>query len=235
MWGIYECAYRFADIDDLIMNTAGTFAGAIIAPVALFWMPRADALVATRSVARRITSLRRYASMLITAGLVIGGNVIGLVLMRMGLLVFDQNLDSTLAVNLERLVGILSVIMFIYLPALRGYGNIGMLVVWLAPRWRDESGLQGPGSFALRLLRASVTGLPYLVLEIWDWAPISVLMWFAVGLSVVTVPFSRTHRAFSGMITGATLVDTRALQDVHLPSRQGVTVRDRGGVLRPLD
>ncbi|WP_313813972.1 VanZ family protein [Glutamicibacter sp.] len=36
MWGLYHCAYRVADVDDLIMNTLGALIGGIIAYLPIF-------------------------------------------------------------------------------------------------------------------------------------------------------------------------------------------------------
>ena len=40
-WGLYDCAYRFGDIDDVIMNTLGAVIGSLLASVLLFWVPEA--------------------------------------------------------------------------------------------------------------------------------------------------------------------------------------------------
>jgi len=36
MWGLYRCAYRVADVDDLLMNTLGALLGAVIAYLPVF-------------------------------------------------------------------------------------------------------------------------------------------------------------------------------------------------------
>lgn len=209
LWGLYECAYRYADIDDLIMNTLGALIGAIIAPIVLFWMPRADTLIATRSQPRPITSWRRYASMLITMTTVVGGNFVAVVVVRMGMLILERPIDNPLTINLERMASIMVVIVLMYLPAVAGFGNIGLMVTWLAPRWRDETGRLTKGPLLLRLMRTSVVGLPYLVTTLGDWTFINLLLWVAVGLSLLLVPFTRERRSFACLVTGATLVDTR--------------------------
>lgn len=40
VWGIYRCAYRFFDVDDLIANTAGAVVGAILSIALLPLLPR---------------------------------------------------------------------------------------------------------------------------------------------------------------------------------------------------
>ncbi|MCA9834660.1 MAG: VanZ family protein [Thermomicrobiales bacterium] len=209
LWGIYDCAYRFADIDDLIMNTAGAFIGAVIAPVVLFCMPRTHTLVATRAQPRPITIWRRYASMLITMVTVVGGNFAAIVVVRMGMLVIERPIGDSLAISLERLASLLIVLTLFYLPAIAGSGNIGMMVTWLAPRWLDEHNQLQKGPMLLRIMRASVVGLPYLITTWGDWAFFNLLLWVAVVLSLIMVPFTSERRSFSCLVTGGTLVDTR--------------------------
>ncbi len=53
-WGIYECAYRLADVDDLITNTLGALIGALIAPLVLWFMPQRRELRAARDQSRPV-------------------------------------------------------------------------------------------------------------------------------------------------------------------------------------
>lgn len=211
LWGIYDCAYRWADIDDVIMNTAGAFAGAIVAPVVLFWMPRGKELAAARLEPRPITNWRRYGSMLITGGAVGAFTVGGIVSIRIGLLLLDRPLDGRLADGLGVLVALAVVGLFIYLPAIRGYGNIGMQTVWLAPRWRDADGLLQRGSVLQRLARASVIGIPYLATVISPRDVYAVVLAWVIGIAVMLVPFTRSKRSVAGMLTGSELVDVRGV------------------------
>lgn len=208
LWGIYDCAYRWADIDDVITNTAGAFIGAVIAPVVLFWMPRAAQLSASRLTPRPITIWRRYTSMLITMVAVIAANLAGVVSVRIGLLVLDRPLDGRLERWLEIAVALAATGLFIYIPALYGYGNIGMQTVWLSPRWRID-GSWTKGTILQRLARASVIGLPYLATEISSANALTLLVWGLVGLSLVLVPFTRDKRSLSCLLMGAELIDVR--------------------------
>lgn len=106
LWGIYDCAYRWADIDDVIMNTAGAFAGAIIAPLVLFWMPRGQDLAASRLEARPVTVWRRWTSMLITAGAVMLLTGAGLVSERILLILLQRPLESRTASAIEVAIAI---------------------------------------------------------------------------------------------------------------------------------
>lgn len=210
LWGFYDCAYRWADIDDVIMNTAGAFGGAIIAPMVLFWMPRGDKLAASRMDPRKITNWRRYGSMLITGGAVGAFTVGGIVSIRIGLILLDRPIHGRLADSLGVLVAFAAVGLLVYLPALMGRGNVGMQIVWLAPRWRDADGqLTAIGSVPARLARASVFGIPFLATVISPRNEYTLIFTCVIGISVLMVPFTRTRRSFSGVLTGAYLIDTR--------------------------
>ncbi|WP_159700151.1 VanZ family protein [Arthrobacter sp. 18067] len=53
-WGIYDCAYRLADVDDLITNTLGALIGALIAPLVHSFMPQRRELRAARDQSRPV-------------------------------------------------------------------------------------------------------------------------------------------------------------------------------------
>ncbi len=209
LWGVYECAYRWADIDDVIMNTAGTFGGAIIAPIVLFWMPRGATLAATRMQPRAITSWRRYGSMLITGGALIAFTIGAIVSVRMALLLFDLPLESNLESVALTAVALGTALFFVYVPALAGNGNVGMQVVWLAPRWRDELGEYQPGTTSQRLARASVIGIPYLAFALTRNETYAIVFLGIGFLSAILVPFTRTRKSLSGLLLGNDLIDSR--------------------------
>lgn len=53
LWGLYDCAYRLADVDDLITNALGALIGALIAPLVLWFMPQRRELRAARGQSRQ--------------------------------------------------------------------------------------------------------------------------------------------------------------------------------------
>ncbi|MGO2660267.1 VanZ family protein [Mycetocola reblochoni] len=60
LWGVYSCAYRVFDVDDLIANTGGALLGSLIAlPVFAFSGP------ASERVARPVTAGRRLVGMVV--------------------------------------------------------------------------------------------------------------------------------------------------------------------------
>lgn len=85
LWGLYRCAYRVFDVDDLILNTSGAFLGSLLAvPVVLVLRRSRPA-----PLVQRITLGRRYVGMLadlmVMAGLsfavVIGWRAVALYLL----------------------------------------------------------------------------------------------------------------------------------------------------------
>ncbi|MGC3953786.1 MAG: VanZ family protein [Propionicimonas sp.] len=85
LWGLYHCAYRVFDVDDLMLNTAGAFLGSVLA------VPVAMVLRRTRPlpVVERVTLGRRYVGMLadlmvmtgLSVGAVVGWRAIALYLL----------------------------------------------------------------------------------------------------------------------------------------------------------
>lgn len=67
LFGIYPCAYRTFDVDDLLTNTLGAGLGALVAPLLLAWMPRARELAPQRHLPRPVTAPRRWIGMLTDA------------------------------------------------------------------------------------------------------------------------------------------------------------------------
>lgn len=46
IYGIYNCAYRIFDVDDLILNSTGSLFGFLVAPVILALFPSRKSLIA---------------------------------------------------------------------------------------------------------------------------------------------------------------------------------------------
>lgn len=44
LYGIYNCAYRLFDVDDLFLNTLGGAIGYIVAPIFMYFLPKSDEL-----------------------------------------------------------------------------------------------------------------------------------------------------------------------------------------------
>jgi glycopeptide antibiotics resistance protein len=65
VWGIYPCAYRLFDVDDLLANTAGAVLGALLSLAAKPWLSRRASAAA--SGPRPVTAWRRLVAMLCDA------------------------------------------------------------------------------------------------------------------------------------------------------------------------
>lgn len=78
VWGIYPCAFRFFDVDDLLANTGGALLGSVLSLVAKPWLPSRSAVP---PVPRPVTAGRRLVAMVCDAlavslaGMLIGGSV----------------------------------------------------------------------------------------------------------------------------------------------------------------
>ena len=159
IWGIYSCAYRVADIDDVITNTLGALVGALLGPWLLRWMPRERALLAARATPRPVTVWRRWLGMAIDLALfsAIGSALVvpyRLVLIALGRSVGDH--PDPVEAALGALVPALLVFV---LPSLRKSGaSLGQSAVWLQPHWGRTP------SAARRLGRAASVGGLYGVL-----------------------------------------------------------------------
>jgi len=73
VWGLYPCAYRLFDVDDLLANTAGAVVGGLLSAALRPWLARSAAAVDVRP--RPVTVPRRALGMLCDAlaMLLIGG------------------------------------------------------------------------------------------------------------------------------------------------------------------
>lgn len=218
LFGIYPCAYRHFDVDDVILNTSGALIGALLAPVLLWWMPEARALRVNRHDPRPVTATRRWAGM-----------ALDFVLFFIGYTVM-----STLAVGVAVGVGLMPpgdasslgwfgffaatvvpwVALFIVPPWGGWAASAGQYIVWLTPMWRGADGELTHGTLAQRLLRANVVAGPLVValsldevvdLGLWLFAVPAVLLLASVAL----VPFTATTRSLSGWLLGAEMVDIR--------------------------
>lgn len=210
LWFIYPCAYRVADVDDLLTNTLGAVIGAAIAPLFLFWMPRREALAADRLVPRKITAWRRILSMFITwAGVsLLAGALSAVVRFVYVVLGGDPMVPSMHWVDFGLFA--FAVLLLIYVPAVRGRGSFGQQTVWLAPRWPGRDGELGIGPWWLRILRASVAAVPMLLASAFSGNAADTPLQLIAAASVVMAPFTATKRALSGWLTRATMIDVRS-------------------------
>ncbi|WP_102158056.1 VanZ family protein [Zhihengliuella halotolerans] len=225
VYGIYDCAYRVGDVDDLIANTAGALLGALIAPLLLWFMPERRQYESRRLTPRPLTVWRRWFGMVID--LVLFGVFGGVLSVLYGVfLIWTEVPESPWVVALTGYV--VPALLVFYLPALAGTGgSLGQRVVWLGVTAREpgtgsrHDGVASPSAFPVaglgrRLVRASIVGGPYAVLtmigELWE-SDFAGLANGATGLllfvAFVSVMATSTRRGLSGVLSGTYLADFR--------------------------
>ncbi|WP_152352407.1 VanZ family protein [Brachybacterium subflavum] len=228
LWGVYDCSYRIADIDDLLLNTAGALVGALAAPLLMhWWMPSPEQLTAQRPP--RVSGLRRLLGMavdLIAVGLV--GFLLDLARAVVELVfASDAGQVRELGEPGRALLLVLTFAVVFVLPALgRSGASIGQRAVGIAPAWTS-----GAGGVRARLLRASTVGGVWtvgralaLLLSAAGVPFAAGALSFAIGLYMLVVlvfALVGDHRGLSGRLAGNEMVDARALTDA------GVTARER--------
>lgn len=202
VWGVYPCAYRVFDVDDLLTNTVGAAVGSLIAlavPRPLRGMPRA----ADADVPRPVTRRRRLLAMLCDAlgmGIVQGTVAVAVQLVLIG--TGSPRGDGDLVSVVAALTG---AAVWLVVVGSTG-GSVGDLVV----RLRYAGGpLPEPLARLLRYV-AGVSGYVLLGLLPGSWAALAPL--FAV-VAVATALFTRSGRGLPGLVTGRRLDDARGAVD----------------------
>lgn len=208
IWGVYGCAYRFADVDDLIANTGGAVLGAVVAPMVLWWMPDVSQLRPRRLTPRPVTARRRYLGMLFDWAFysLLGG------LLVTPIVGVPRQLGAEIPEWTEALISTLLPGVLVFLvPVLRGSGATpGQRAVWLTIDWEG-----GPPGIGRRLLRVCVPLVWTVLLTIGSLAPGTPLSLVATigGVLAVTevIVVGRTHgRGIGTLLAGARFVDSRA-------------------------
>ncbi|WP_413318117.1 VanZ family protein [Agrococcus sp. 1P02AA] len=238
IFGIYPCAFRVADVDDLLANTLGALIGALIAPLLLWWMPSAARLERERGFARPVTVWRRWLAMLIDVVLYGAISTLLGIAVRVAQLLLSGDRATIAAPSVPEalLVGLAPLVVFV-VAALQGSGaSPGQRAMWLEPRWRGAAGAAGApdeasegvavgvrGTAARRLVRA-LTGMgAFAVGQAADalsdavtdqrlvlaLGAVFALATLVVVLSALSVLWTRERRGLSYAIAGADLVDPR--------------------------
>jgi glycopeptide antibiotics resistance protein len=202
-WGLMRCAYRVADVNDLMTNTFGALVGALFAQLLPRMAADADELRASRGDPRPVTRGRRWAGMLLdvafqAAGLVmievgaIGGVA---VLDHIGSPVTDKQVDMIADASRWATLGF--GLFLALVPALAGSGaSLGQRIVYLRPE---------PGERWRTLLRACLLqGLTVVLV----WAPIA-NAWAALAVLVGFASVAFTPRGLTGVLTGTWMADSR--------------------------
>ncbi len=223
LWFIYPCAFRIADVDDLMTNTLGTILGAVLAPVLLWWMPRAHQLAQDRLTPRPVTMWRRWMGMLIDAILVaLVAGTTTVVLRAMMMLLLRDASEEWIPLITPVAFAVATIAVFVWPAWNHLAASVGQTAVWLTPKWRNTDGTLHDGSRFRRVVRSLVVPtsllIPMCLALFFASSPFIWLLPLVVPLSLVMVPFTRTHRSLSCWLTGAQMVDIRAEEtDKALP------------------
>lgn len=207
VWGVYRCAYRVFDVDDLMLNTVGALVGSLVAiPVVLILQRRRPpARVTTVTFGRRLIGVvvDLSAIVLIGAGLTVAWRVF---------------CSVVLGWSLDEPPGWTDVLLGVVVPALvEGYW-----VLWRG-RTLGEAAVQlqpvpvrlGQGWARLVKYCFGVGGY----LAVTNGAlPVPLLGVTFVLVSVVLLFTSRSHRGLSHLVAGMELQVENTQPDAQLPS-----------------
>jgi glycopeptide antibiotics resistance protein len=207
IWSLYGCAFRLADVDDLIANTGGSLVGALVAPLVLWWMPKGGELRQRRLEARPVTVRRRLLGMFLDWAFF---SMLGTVF---SLLAIDlpRGFGAPVPGSADIIVSTLVPGLLVFLvPSLLGSGaSLGQRAVWLRPYWGDQS-----PTASRRIGRASVALAWTALLTIGAISPgsliglASLLAGLVAVIEVVAVTASR-GRGLGASLVRATFIDSR--------------------------
>lgn len=207
--GIYPCAYRLGDIDDLITNTTGAYVGAVLTSLIFFWMPKATPLQHKLNQPQPLTTLRRLTAFFINIALIWTSATTCMVLLELGWRAVDGRISYLLFSWLGFIAHAIAVATVMVIPALRGRGSVGMWVVRVAPYWVTSTGLPFTGRMGMRFLRSAVIAVPMILAGIPGHPNASAPLVLVLCVSALMTPLSREHRSLTGWITGSGLRDVR--------------------------
>ncbi|ANY09212.1 VanZ family protein [Pseudonocardia sp. HH130630-07] len=201
-WFLFPCAYRLADVDDLIANTAGALLGGLLAALV---RPRRDGAVVDPDRPAPVTVSRRLLGVLCdvlavwSAGILLGAVLLG-VAAAGGMSPLPEWFDGA-----NQTLGFwVPLLAFLAIPMIGDGGTVGQRAVRLRPATPD-GGVPPRGR---RLLRA-LLGTGALLLLSGPSGALGLLgtLWGLVSL--VALVRTRAHTGLAGRITGLTMVDAR--------------------------
>ncbi|TFH57263.1 VanZ family protein [Glutamicibacter arilaitensis] len=214
IWGLYTCAYRVADVDDLIVNTTGALMGAIIAylPIFKFLSGPVEADAATvpaRAVTRSRRILANIFDAAISTGVLFGVTGAVELLERLGGPVLDAQWKNFW-------IPLIVVAFTFWLPSLApGRASLGQRCAWLML----TDGQGNPASAGRALLRSLLGfgGINFLfhistnLGEITAYPLLNMLLVIYIALSAFYFIFEANHRGLAGKISSTGFIDRRAL------------------------
>ncbi len=221
-WGLYPCAYRVMDVDDLIANTAGAAIGFAFGPV-LRRVPGQQTAEVTQP--QPVTGRRRVLGMVADVLLV---DVTSLAVWTVvaSLMEASGASRSDVADATSVQVGITLGVAAVYLVLVPWFGSgatVGQRVVLLRPQ--TEAGDVPPRR--RRLVRAAVGAGGYFVLRVVATLTGSELVngaaW-VLALASLALAARGDHRGLSGLVAGLRVVDSRRPRRASTPAERWAAV-----------
>lgn len=205
VWGLYPCAYRVFDVDDLLTNTTGAILGSVLSLV-LPRRLRSGPADADPEAPRPITKARRLLAMVCDA---LGFGILMLVV-GVGVQLVRQQQGLDLTGPQASIIGTLTGVLLWTLLVLATGRTLGDLVVRLQFRGGP---LPVPVARALRLITGiGGFGMLLLLSEFWEPAD-TIATVYGVALLVLAV-CTRHGQGLPGLLTGQELVDSRGEEPV---------------------
>ena len=201
VWGIYPCAYRVFDVDDMITNTTGALVGSVVALVVPARM-RGSARTADADVPRPVTRGRRALAIFCD---LVGFTAVS-VTVSIGVLLWleyvAQAPDLVAETDVTGIAGTVTALVLWSVIGLVAGASPGDLAVML--RYRGGS-LDPWLTRPLRML-GGIVGFTLLdaLPDPWSLAGVVFLL-----VAVVAFFATRAGRGLPGLLTGQTLVDSR--------------------------
>lgn len=214
LWGLYDCAYRYGTLDDVLANGLGAFVGAIAAPALLWWVPRPAPDVATRRQPRPVTRGRRLAGIVVDVAVFYGVWAALMVAHRIAVLRrFDRgDIPDDPTWWGQTFYGVVALALVAVVPAVVGSGaSLGQRAMWLEPSatrpgpWATTRRLAaGLGGYGALVVAGSVPVLDPGVAD-----AVGLLSWAFVGTTLGALALDRTARGLSFRASNSEVVDTR--------------------------
>jgi hypothetical protein len=210
VFGIFDCPYRLADIDDLIANTTGAAIGWIIATIVIGWLPDPTPPphpdLGPPRIIRRLFAGALDVLSLVLVGIVVRGTI--LIVFRPTAERLEEFWFNTTLTFLD--VVAVAVILFLVVPLIRrDRATPGQIATWLANN-SVESGRAATG--LQTLVHFSVRWLPIAAGAFIE--PLAFLA--AVALyETATVLIRADRRSLSDVLAGTLTVTRRSLEWPH--------------------
>lgn len=202
IWGLYSCAYRVFDVDDLIANTAGALIGSVVG--LLLWkrsMRRSDA-----GFPRRITAMRRLVGIVCDVALlwIFGWGIVALSLV---IALLDGRPELAIPMQMFDAASYAVPIVVQLLSVLIGGVTIGERIVLI----RAVHGVM-PAVIA-RPVRFLLGIGGYMLLLAWENTVSGILLALLVIVSFIMVFTTRNHRGLAAVAATMDVEDARVHHD----------------------